>query len=121
MRKSKGVYTKRLEHVLENYNNSLHRGIGISTNEALNEENYQIVKSTGEKYRKEFQSRNLDKFKVNDKVLIRSEINKDKMNKNNKESDMIIEVHDNDEYTIQTEDIKTIRRHRIQLKILSEG
>ena len=53
-KKTPGLLKVKLKRIVENYNNVLHRGIGMSPNEALKEENHERVKIHENKYKKEF-------------------------------------------------------------------
>jgi hypothetical protein len=56
-----------LRDVIENYNNSMHRGLGMTPLEASKKENKKLVLANQEKYRKEFVQRTCEKFCIGKK------------------------------------------------------
>ena len=54
LRKSSGPTKKNIKAILRNYNNLPHRGIGISPEEAMKEENHEKVRNRAKLYGKEF-------------------------------------------------------------------
>ncbi|KAF9761957.1 Gag-Pol polyprotein [Nosema granulosis] len=54
LKHSKGPTKVVLANIIKNYNNSEHRGIGMTPNEGLKKENHEHIIERQEKYRKEF-------------------------------------------------------------------
>ena len=75
IKKTGGPVRKIFSEVLETYNNTAHRGIGMTPNEAYLKENYERVKRNSFKYEKQFKRSRKKKevFKVDDTVLIKNE------------------------------------------------
>lgn len=53
-RKTKGSHKRNLNDILNTYNNSYHRAIGMTPNNALNERNFETVKQKSKTYEREF-------------------------------------------------------------------
>ncbi|KAG0438722.1 hypothetical protein DMUE_2904 [Dictyocoela muelleri] len=83
LKKTSGSMSKRLENVLLIYNTGVcHRGIGITPEKALLEENRRFILNRSEKYSKEFKRTNKSEvFQINQKVLIKNNTRKNKMEK----------------------------------------
>lgn len=79
LKKKKGFpFMKKLDIVTAEYNNSIHRVIGMTPNEALKEENRDKVNQAIEKYKKDNYTE-YPKFKVLDQLLME---NRPKMSRN---------------------------------------
>ncbi|KAG0432949.1 Retrovirus-related Pol polyprotein from transposon 17.6 [Dictyocoela muelleri] len=76
-----GSTRKILDSILSNYNNSVYRGIGMAPNQASLHENHIKIIKFQIKYSKEFKIRNKKdgKIKINERVLIKNEIKRTKM------------------------------------------
>ncbi|KAG0439176.1 putative uncharacterized transposon-derived protein F54H12.3 [Dictyocoela muelleri] len=112
-----------LKGVMANYNNSIHRGIGMSPNEALNSENWDRVLDKQEVYKNEFKCNkySLKSFKPNEKVIIKNELKLNKMDNEFRETGIIKNVLGQNSYEVITDANKTIVRHSTQLKGFKEG
>ena len=75
LKKTKGPLKIKLHRALAVYNNSIHRGIGMSPIEARKEQNFRSVTNWQSKYKNEFGLRNKHKinFELNQRVLVRNE------------------------------------------------
>lgn len=74
LNKESGKIKERLEKVINNYNKTYHRRIGMTPEEALNKENNLKVWEHQTKYMKEFGVPDYNnQFKINDEVYIRIE------------------------------------------------
>ena len=98
------------------YNNLKHRGIGMSPDEALKEENWEKVKKTQEKYQKEFKERKLESFEIGEKVLIKNELMKGNMDDQFKEKGTIMSKISENIYEIEDENKKIHRKLTSQLR-----
>lgn len=80
LRKEQGPLKKRLTTVVKNHNDTVHRAIGMTSNDALKQENWPLIKESIEKYKKEFDRKNfkMECFKPNTRVLIRKKIERQK-------------------------------------------
>jgi hypothetical protein len=79
-RKSNAINAKVLKEIISNYNNLLHRGIGMSPNEAMKAENRNEVIENSNKYIREFMNKDNSfvRLNVNDRVILKKEIKKAK-------------------------------------------
>ena len=118
IRKSKGALKLNLNRIIENYNNIVHRGIGMSPNEATREENFKKVLENQEKYKKEFKPKRFKVFNIGDSVLIKNECKGDKMQDEFKEKGKIKTRLKHNAYEILLEDGSMLRRHSSQLRNL---
>ncbi|KAG0442402.1 hypothetical protein DMUE_0296 [Dictyocoela muelleri] len=119
----KGPKSLILKNVIENYNNSEHRGIGMTPNEAQKDFNYFKIIMKQNEYAKEFVVRKSPRefFKLNDQVLIKNENKKSKMDNEFSVSGFIKKVLSKNTYVIETEDQQIFVRHESQLKRFKEG
>jgi transposase InsO family protein len=80
-KKTKGCVKRILSKIINNYNNLYHRGIGMAPNEAIKTENWDSVRRVNFKYKKEFDRKNMKgiEFVIGEKVVIRNEKLKNKM------------------------------------------
>jgi predicted nuclease of restriction endonuclease-like RecB superfamily len=120
-RKVQGSTKKKLRKIVDAYNKTTHRGIGMAPDEALKEENYNRVVENVERYKKEFlgKNRGIVKLKVGQKVLIKNEERLGKMDDEFREEGVVIENVYGDIYKIRigrNDKFKFIKRHISQLK-----
>jgi hypothetical protein len=123
LKKTKGSTRIKLKKVIDVYNKSYHRAIGMSPNEACMVENKEKVINTYKNYAKEFRSQKKqnEKLKIGDVVLIKNEL---KANKMQDEFEMKGKIEKNvygDVYLVFTKEGKTIQRHISQLRRFCEG
>ena len=80
LRKTPGAITKVLMKVVDNYNAMVHRGIGMSPNEALRRENWEKVRSIANIYKKEFDRKNKERmqFEIGDVVMKEMNLDEEK-------------------------------------------
>ena len=117
LKKTKGPLGLRLKQAIEVYNTCNHRGIGMSPNNALLCENWETVLLHQDKYSKEIsKNKGFEIFNIGQKVLIRNETRKSKIDDEFKNQGIIIECLDYDVYNIKLFDGKVVRRHSLQLK-----
>ena len=119
IKKSNGPYSTRLAKCLKAYNGSYHRALGLTPNQATDPNNHSKVVEWAAEYSKEFKPRNLDKLDIGDRVLVRNESLKNKMDKKFSSKGNIVECQDNDGYIVKLDDGKAVRRHQTGLKILA--
>lgn len=89
----------------------------MTPNEAWLTENRDTVIKNSNKYSQEFISKKLSKLKLGDKVWIRNDVRKNKMEDEWSDMSEVIKIHEHDTYTVKNEKDKTFKRHRSQLKI----
>lgn len=118
LKKTKKHTRSNLKKVVKTYNGLRHRGINMCPMEAMEEKNYEKVRETQEKYRKEFERKNLklEQFREGDDVLIRNEFKTNKMDDAFQEKGMIKKILYKNAYEVITAKGKTIKRHGLQLK-----
>lgn len=68
-----------LPRIIEAYNETYHRGVGMSPNKAVKKENYDVVRSNSLKYEKEFKILKGKRFEIGSQVLVKNEKIKGKM------------------------------------------
>jgi transposase InsO family protein len=80
-RKTPGITKTNLSKVLENYNHLRHRGINMSTNEAIKEQNWVKVKKYTENYKKEYARYNKAEksYEIGENILFKNENRLNKM------------------------------------------
>jgi hypothetical protein len=93
IKKTAGSLNIKLQGIIDNYNNSFHRAIGMTPNLALDIKNHEKVKIASSKYAKEFKIKRgqIPTFKIGQKVIVRNEI---KENKNDDEFKGVGEVEE---------------------------
>lgn len=111
-----------LNTIIDNYNNSYHRGIGMSPNEAMLASNHLKVRLHEKKYIKEFNKRNkfTKKYKIGESVMLKNELKRKKTDKNFKETGKITKHLYGDVYEIRTDKGKVEKRHTSQLRRMFE-
>jgi transposase-like protein len=119
-KKTKGSLKRKLVKIVENYNNLVHRGVGMTPAEALKEENINKVKEWSNKYKQEFKTKKkINKLEINDHVLIRNEVRRSKMDDEFEKRGIVKRILDNDIYEVSVVNKKlkneNIRRHISQL------
>ena len=117
LKKESGTLKNKVAKVIINYNETYHRAIGMTPNEAWLTENRDTVIKNSNKYSQEFISKKLSKLKLGDKVWIRNDVRKNKMEDEWSDMSEVIKIHEHDTYTVKNEKDKTFKRHRSQLKI----
>jgi hypothetical protein len=93
----KGLLQVRLNHILEQYHNTYHEGLGMTPYEAKNIQNWDKIKSKTlddivSRYQSKFKLGNWEKLALNEEVLIRTEIGREKTDPLFKEIGTIVEV-----------------------------
>lgn len=123
MKKTKGVKKIELAKIIRNYNNILHRGIGMSPNDAMLPENKLKVLENSIKYAKEFKRyfRKHEKFKIGQKVILKNELRSTKMEPEFKGEATIIKDLGKDKYIVKLKNGKEFIKHATQMKCLSGG
>lgn len=121
--KTRGPLRRKLKNVVENYNSSYHRGIGMSPQEAVLEKNWTQVKVNEDKYKKEFLKKHskAETFEVHDDVLIRNELKETKNDLEFNCKGKVLENIHGDVYLIETEAGKIRLKHASQLRLIKEG
>lgn len=92
--------------------------MGISPNEALKDKNRIKVLQNQARYEKSFRrkSESENSFEIENKVLIRNEIKKNKMDAEFKETGKIIGLERKNVYVVKTDKDVILRRHSSQLR-----
>lgn len=123
IKKTSGTLKKSLGKIVEAYNNSIHRGIGISPKEALNKDNYEKVREHQKNYAKEFGEfkRKKNHLKEGQKVLLRNELKTTKMDDSFKELGTIVSYEGNGIYKVKTNEGRELTRHDFQLREFYKG
>ena len=116
LKKITGPIKANLGKVVDNYNKTSHRGIGMSPESAVKKENWGKVIENSEKYSKEFKGRILSSLSVGDEVYIRNETRQTKMDLEWNRVGIITEKCGENTYMVKTKDGKEIQRHKSQLK-----
>jgi hypothetical protein len=108
----------KLNKIVENYNNMVHRGIGMCPNDAMKCENFERVRKNEELYSKEFKRihKQAESFKIGNEVLIRNEIKKNKMEDEFSEKGIIIKHEYGDVYQVKLCEGDVVRRHASQIR-----
>ena len=117
LKRTQGPLKVKLSKVINAYNNSKHRGIGMSPNKALIKENYEAVRLKSKEYSREFKPVKHKRYNIGDNVILKNEL---KLNKNDdefKRLGTISDVLENDNYVIKTKNNKMLTRHSTQLKV----
>ncbi|KAI5152397.1 hypothetical protein ENBRE01_3053 [Enteropsectra breve] len=118
LNKTKGSVKINLNKITETYNNMIHRGIGMTPIQAMQQENQQQILEYVDKYKKEFIYKELPELKEGTKVLIKNEIRSSKDDKYfDKEGKIIKRVSENS-YEVKLQDNSILVRHYSQLKVL---
>lgn len=120
LKRTKGLTKVVLKKIIENYNNTYHRGIKMTPNEACLEKNYEKVLEAEIKYIKEFNSLNKrqEEFMENDVVLLKNELPKSKMDEHFKEKGKIVKRVYGDVYDVEVKAKGVVRRHASQMRRL---
>jgi hypothetical protein len=123
LRKIKGNIKNVLSKVVKAYNNTIHRGIMMSPNEAFRQENWNKILDFQKKYIQEFErkERKFEKLNVGDIVLLRNEHNKTKMSDVFSKRGVVIQRCGSDSYKVRTLNGNEYLRHALQLKLFKEG
>lgn len=102
--KTKGSLKAKLGKVVDAYNGTRHRAVGMSPNEAIKEENTGRVKMAQDHYRGEFKSRGkIEELEIGQLVLIRNEHKRAKSNDECGGSGKVMEKLLNNIYLVQPE------------------
>lgn len=107
---------KILNKIVNGYNTSMHRGIGITPQESMEERNWPIVIEATQKYRKEFLYKELPKIEVGKTVYVRNEVRTSKDERRYKEKGKVVENSNRDTYKVLLENGNIVLRHYSQLK-----
>lgn len=111
---------EKIKHIINSYNNSKHRGIGMSPNEAWtlkNSEKLSIANKEG-RYSEEFKVQKRETFNVNDEIYIKNaaiELQTKDRNLYEKRG-KIVKILENDSYLIEGETGKIFKRNHYSLK-----
>lgn len=109
--------------VLESYNETIHRGIGMRPNEAMEIENREKVLENQLKYKTEVEKlkEKIERLNPGDEVRIRNEVKRNKMDKEFENKGVIKEKLGNGTYIVVRKDGKELKRNIIQLKPVQGG
>ncbi|KAG0437706.1 Pol polyprotein [Dictyocoela muelleri] len=118
LKRTSGPWSKRLENVLTIYNTRVtHRGLGITPENALLKENKDLILNKSKTYEKEFKkNNNLEVFQIKQKVLIKKDTRKTKMDKEFDRSGKIVSREGNNSYCVRLNNNKVLLRHATQLR-----
>lgn len=108
----------RLAKIVANYNNQIHRGIGMSPNEAQKEQNRTKVLENSKKYKKEFIEKDLPKYNIGDRVLIKKDVRNSKDDRHFEKEAENINILGRDTYSVITPARERLTKHFSQLKLL---
>lgn len=123
IKRTKGSLKTKLGKIVCVYNESYHRGVNMSPNDALNPENLNKVFEHQEKYATEFKrfKSKCESFNVGDAVLIKNEQRRTKMDKEfNKRGTVVKHLYGN-VYEVKDSGGRTTLRHSSQLRGIGEG
>lgn len=120
---SPGTLHMRIKEVINKYNQTFHRIIGMSPNEAMNPDRYDEVKRNQYEARIKANTKFLVrgkwmKLKLGDKIIVKDELRKSKKGPRFKVEAVVQEVLEYDTYKIKLKDGKICKRHISQLKKL---
>lgn len=118
LNKTKGALRAKLSRVTRQYNRTVHRAIGMSPDQALQEENHERVRDSIRKYKREFHDSKSTQLSVGQPVLIRKDIREGKDDKHFEEQGKITGLLSPKTYQVLLDSGKECRRHRSQLKPL---
>jgi hypothetical protein len=123
LRKTPGSTKKKLSKVIYNYNNTFHRGIGMSPMKALDEKNREKVYDWQKNYELDYlkYKKMQEKFGLGDKVLIKNENRKSKMDDLFNNKGVVVENLKHDFYLIKKDEGGIVKRHSSQFKGLGRG
>lgn len=117
LKKTAGPLKLRLRNAVKAYNDCRHRGIGMSPDEAMMKSNWEKVREHQARYSQEImKNKGFEKFEIGQKVLIRNELKKGKMDDEFKDQGIIVECLEHDVYKIRLGKGKGLRRHSLQLR-----
>jgi hypothetical protein len=107
-----------LQEVIDRYNRTIHRGLGISPNDACKEENYNKIKEHEKKYELEFKRKNRKReiLEENQKILIKNEFRKKKGDKRFFEKGTIARHLYGEVYEVKNNKGVFVKKHISQLK-----
>ncbi|KRH92306.1 LTR retrotransposon, partial [Pseudoloma neurophilia] len=111
----------KLKQVVGQYNDSFHRGIGMSPYDALKVECHDQVKCNARKYAAEFTHDANERFEIGEQVLIRNENKIDKMDKEFIGKAIVIDIIGYNKYLIKDGNSIESVKHPIQLKKCKGG
>lgn len=117
LNKTKGMLKVKLETITQAYNKTFHRAIKMSPEEAIEPINRAEVLINIEAYKKEFIFKELPKFLVNQRVMIKNEFPKSKEEKKFNLQGEILECLERDTYLIELESKERVIKHYAQLKL----
>ena len=121
LRKSKGLLRVNLNKVIQRYNDTKHRGILMTPNEAMRQENWGKIREHQERYKKEFKEKKFIQFKIRDRVLVKNELKRDKMDDQYRDEGVIREVMNHNAYKVEMDDGSMLTRHSSQIRMLKDG
>ncbi|KAF9761664.1 hypothetical protein NGRA_2473 [Nosema granulosis] len=116
---------ERVKRAVKVYNQTIHTAIGLTPNEALNENNLTVVKKRHfsnrvEKYKKLFTQNPLEKLNLNDFILVEDPIHKIKGQPKFGKIGEVIGILNNDTYLIGCNK-KTSKKHITQPRKIAEN
>lgn len=119
LKKNKGSLKIILDQVVENYNNTSHRGIGTTPKEALKPENRETVKLVSRKYKQEFGGKKVKEvLEIGDRVYIKNEVKKNKMDNEFNEQGEVICREGDTSYKVRNSKGRELVRHISQLRLI---
>ncbi|KAG0440539.1 hypothetical protein DMUE_1669 [Dictyocoela muelleri] len=118
LRKTTGSWSEKLKDVLEVYNTKVnHRGLRVTPEKALLDENRDIILNKIKKYETEFKNKKkLETFQIDQKVLIKNETRKNKMEKEFNRLGTIVSKEGKNAYLVRFKNDKILLRHSSQLR-----
>lgn len=116
-KRNKGLLRKKLKNIVDKYNKSHHRAIGMKPEEALEEKNWKNVLENSLEYAKEFKKKkSKDSLTIGTSVLIRNENKKNKMSKEFSDEGKVVEKIGDHTYKVINGKGNKLIRHISQLK-----
>lgn len=117
LNRTRGTLKSKLGRVTAQYNQTVHRALGMSPRQALCPENVERVQKASERYRKEFNDGTRPGLDLEQKVLIRKEI-RSKDDKHFEKHGKVVSKLSPMTYEVLGDDGKVYVRHYSQLKPL---
>lgn len=99
-----------MKRIIDRYNETEHRALGMSPKEAMKDENRESLLERQETYKNEFKERKLRKYEIGCKVLVKNEQNRDKIDDEFRENVERKRALNQDAYEVLLEDGSMLRR-----------
>ncbi|KAI5163519.1 hypothetical protein NEAUS03_2335 [Nematocida ausubeli] len=115
LNRTKGPLRKKLGQVTKAYNNTVHRAIGMSPMQAMEEDQHKKLLHSVDKYKREFGITERLELPLNQPVLVRKDI-RSKDDKHFEEEGKIEALEGFDTYIVRLANGKRIKRNRSQIK-----